>query len=360
MLTPQCRDIPLLNNRWLSQAIAIGVFAIAATFVEAPASAQSRDVAPLVTTIDRLERQLQALERTVYRGAPPPTNASGSALSGQVPPAAVSQLQLKSGQLEEQMRALTGQVEEMGFKMNQFSDRLDRLVADMDFRLRTLEGTDGQAAPLSGATAPAVRAPSRAAVAPRTAPSVGSVTINRTGTPGPSRVFGTLTESQLKAADISPTGAGEGANGQIDTQQATANAGDGSGLPPGSPQERYQYARDFLMRRDFDGAEQALQAFVDTYPENNLSGSAQYWLGETHYVRKDYSTAARTFADGFQRYPDSNKAPDNLLKLGMSLAALDRTEDACITLNKLLNEYPKSSASIKQVTERERTRLKCS
>lgn len=350
MNAPYGQLISLLNRRLLGPVFAIVVVAATPLLVAAPVLAQSSDVQPLVNTINRLERQLQALERTVYRGAPQPAGASGasSVIGGAPTPASVSQLQLKSSQLEEQMRGLTGQVEELGFKMNQIKDRLDRLVADVDFRLRALEGANGQASATPGTPAPDPRAPSGAPVLSRSAPA------NPVSAPGSTGSLGTLTQSQIDAASITqPSAGGSGA------QQATASPGDASGLPAGSPEDRYNYARGFLMRRDFAGAEQALRSFVDTYPENELSGNAQYWLGETFYVRDDFGAAARTFADGFQRYPKSSKAPDNLLKLGMSLAALDRTEDACITLKKLTKEYPKSSASIKQRAKTERTRLKC-
>ena len=115
----------------------------------------------------------------------------------------------------------------------------------------------------------------------------------------------------------------------------------------------------FLKRRDFEGAERALKAFVEAYPGNELSGNAQYWLGETYYVRKNYGAAANVFAEGFKRYPKSNKAPDNLLKLGMSLAALERIEDACITFNKLDKEYPNAKSAIKQRYKKELIRLNC-
>ena len=362
MIAPRCQFIPGLCRRWVAPAFAVGIIAVAPLLTPAPVSAQSRDTQTLVNTIDRLERQLRALERTVYRGAPQPAGAADttSTTGGSPPPAAVSQLQLKTSQLEEQMRGLTGQIEEMGFKINQISARLDRLVADVDFRLRALEGGDGQTNVLSGTTTPPVTPPSGPPVPPRPAPGPGEVVINQEGAPGPSQVFGTLTESQIEAAGINPSSEAAGSSAvQAGTQQAVASTGDASGLPPGSPEDRYNYARGFLMRRDFEGAEQALRAFVDTYPENELAGNAQYWLGETYYVRNDFGTAARTFADGFQRYPDSSKAPDNLLKLGMSLAALERTEDACITLQKLSSEYPQAAANIKRRAEDERSRLKC-
>jgi tol-pal system protein YbgF len=364
MIAPRCQFIPVLCRRWAAPALAIGFITAAPLLAAAPVSAQSRDTQTLVNTIDRLERQLQALERTVYRGGAQPAGAAAttSVTGGTAPPAAVSQLQLKTSQLEEQMRGLTGRIEEMGFKINQINARLDRLVADVDFRLRALEGGGGQSNALSGATAPGGSQQFAPPVPPRPAPGPGDVVINQEGAPGPSRRFGTLTESQLRAANVNPSGVDAGSGSttvQPGTQPAVASAGDVSGLPPGSAEDRYNYARGFLMRRDFEGAEQALQAFVNTYPENELAGNAQYWLGETYYVRNDFGTAARTFADGFQRYPDSTKAPDNLLKLGMSLAALERTEDACITLQKLANEYPQAAANIKRRAEDERSRLKC-
>lgn len=364
MIAPRCQFLPVLCRRWAGSILAIGIIAATPMLTAAPVSAQSRDVQTLVNTIDRLERQLRALERAVYRGGAQPAGSTATTpvTGGSAPPAAISQLQLKSSQLEEQMRGLTGQIEEMGFKINQINARLDKLVADVDFRLRTLEGGDGQATVSPGTPAPAGSRQFAPPQPPRPAPGPGDVVINQEGAPGPSRRFGTLTESQLRSANINPSGVGAGGGSttvQPGTQPAAASAGDASGLPPGSPEDRYNYARGFLMRRDFEGAEQALRAFVDTYPENGLAGNAQYWLGETFYVRNDFGTAARTFADGFQRYPDSSKAPDNLLKLGMSLAALERTEDACITLQKLANEYPKAAANIKRRAEDERSRLKC-
>lgn len=361
MTAPYGQRISLLNRNWLGAALAITVITATPLFAVAPAMAQSSDVQPLVNTINRLERQLQALERTVYRGGPRPAGASGTSAgsTGAAPPAAVSQLQLKTSQLEEQMRGLTGQIEEIGFKVNQISARLDRLVADVDFRLRALEGTEGQPNAATGTPAPDLRTQ----VAP---PAANNVAANQSGRATTAGSLGTVSQSQLDAARArlkTPAGNATGQTPQPASQpvpqQANASPSGTVALPEGSPEDRYNYARSFLMRRDFPGAEQALRAFVETYPDNELTGAAQYWLGETFYVRNDFGTAARTFADGFQRYPDSNKAPDNLLKLGMSLAALERTEDACITFEKLASEYPKSSASIKQRAQSERTRLKC-
>jgi len=311
---------------------------IAALVLPSAAIGQSSDPRSLADTVDRLERQIQTLERTVYRGATPP--AGGPSSGGGAPPAAISQLQITSQSLEEQMRRLTGQVEKLEFQVRQLNDRMDRLVADVDFRLRELEDGKGPSQASRGGGQP---------IAPTAPQSPGEVTVsgNTSGT------IGTLTESQVRAAGVTPSGG---------AAPVAATAGQTSAevkLPEGSPQDQYSYARQFLLKRDFESAETALAAFVGAHPEDPLAGNAQYWLGETFYVRGDYQTAARTFAEGFQRYPDSGKAPDNLLKLGMSLSRLKLKDDACITLKKLRVEYPEAPTSIVQRADREIGRLKC-
>jgi len=319
--------------------------ALAALVLPGTALAQSRD-RDLTDTVERLERQLQTLERTVYRDAPPPsagTSSSGGSAGGSPSPAALSNLQITSDSLEEQQRRLTGQMEKLEFQVRQLNERMDRLVGDVDFRLREIEDAKGVSQTSRGGGQP---------VAPTVPQSPGEVTVQGAGNSGP-KVFGTLTESQLRDAGVkssSPAQTASASNGTTATTVA---------LPAGTPQDQYSYARQFLLKRDFANAEQALSAFVTANPEDALAGNAQYWLGETFYVRGDYQTAARTFAEGFQRYPDSGKAPDNLLKLGMSLAQLEQKSDACITLKKLRIEYPEAPNSIIQRADREIGRLQC-
>src|SRR5215475_14377917 len=130
-------------------------------------------------------------------------------------------------------------------------------------------------------------------------------------------------------------------------------------LPGSTPDEQYQYAFDLLRQTKYDEAEKALSTFVAEYPENPLAGNATYWLGETYFVRQDYNNAALTFAQGFQKYPKSGKAPDTLLKLGISLAALGETADACKALKELGNRFPTAADSIKQRAAREQSKNGC-
>src|SRR5262249_54094221 len=123
---------------------------------------------------------------------------------------------------------------------------------------------------------------------------------------------------------------------------ATAPSGGtaGSPLPPRRPPPRSAPKHNpqtfwGLYHPGYTCAEAALRAFVAQHPNDPLAGNAQYWLGETYYVRKDYRQAAVAFAEGYQKYPTNSKAPDNLLKLGLALAQIGEKADACEALSQL-------------------------
>ena len=332
---------------WLNVGRCLAV-AAALSGGSAVVDAQSGEIAPLVDTINRLERQIRALERTVYRGdAPPPLTATSSAdveAVGNAP-----QLQVRLGQFEEEVRSLTGRVERIGFDVRQLSGRLDKLVVDVDFRLRMLE--QGGVPSATGET----NAGPLEAAAPIGSASASAALPAQPATAG---VVGQLTESQLRAQGVEPNGR---ELARASPSGATVSeAVEDVVLPEGTAEDQYNFARNFLMQRDYGRAEAALQIFVESNAGSRLAGNAQYWLGETYYVRNDFIRAAQTFAEGYQTYPDSSKAPDNLLKLGLSLANLERTEDACLTLSKLRSEYPEAPANILQRAQREFGRLSCS
>ncbi len=117
-------------------------------------------------------------------------------------------------------------------------------------------------------------------------------------------------------------------------------------LPPGTPKQQYDYAFSLLQKRDFETAERALRAFLQQHPEDAHAGNAYYWLGETYYVRKQYTDAAIIFSDGYERFPEGSKAPDNLLKLGKSLAAVGEIAAACKTYSELLRQFPNANTRI--------------
>jgi tol-pal system protein YbgF len=129
--------------------------------------------------------------------------------------------------------------------------------------------------------------------------------------------------------------------------------------PDAGPQGTYDAAYALVQDGTYAQAETAFRAFLDAYPSDDLAPGAQYWLAESLYARGDYEAAARAFAEGFQRWPNASKAPDNLLKLGMALGHLGRTADACTALDKLRADYPTGAGPVVARADAEAQRLGC-
>jgi tol-pal system protein YbgF len=287
------------------------------------------DLRPLLDRLDRLERDMNLLQRQVYRGTSP--GGAPVPMSPADTQAAVNS-EVRFGQLDDQMRALTGQIEEITYNLAQVKRRLDTLASDMDQRLTALE--HGQAGAAAGAAAPLGAEPRALAAAPP------------------------------KGAGANPAepASQSGVLGQIGDQAAAATpARAAAPAPPasGSPQDQYNYAFGLLRQANYPAAEQSLRAFVQRYPNDPLAGNAQYWLGETYYVRQDYNNAAAVFAEGYQKYPKGGKAADNLLKLGMSLGQLGQKADACRAFARLDRDFPGAPGNVKERAADEKKRLAC-
>ena len=128
---------------------------------------------------------------------------------------------------------------------------------------------------------------------------------------------------------------------------------------PKDAKSAYNAAYDLLKQLKYEQAEVALKDFLATYPSDELAGNAQYWLGETYYVRHQYEQAAVAFANGFKNYKKSPKAADNLLKLGLSMQQLDKKKEACTAFKSLKKEFPKASELILSRAQKESKKLGC-
>jgi tol-pal system protein YbgF len=116
--------------------------------------------------------------------------------------------------------------------------------------------------------------------------------------------------------------------------------------PGGDAQTLYQQGYGALLQKDYTGAEEAFRQLLDAYPNDPLAADAQYWIGETYYVRGQYKNAADAFLKGYKKYKGGQKAPDTLLKLGMSLAELGQKDAACSTFNELKTKFPSAPEHI--------------
>ncbi|MCM0021586.1 MAG: tol-pal system protein YbgF [Tagaea sp.] len=311
--------------------------------------AQQPDLRTLMDRMDRLQRDMDVMQRNLARGttgAPAPSAAPAAPIAGGAPSSGfVEQTEVRLSQLEGQMRELTGKLEESLFRSTQLQQRLDKLIGDVDFRLGQLERGGAPAA--SAPPAPAAEPPTAAAVQapPRAGANVA---------PGEQRLV------------LVP---GQPATGPQPAQQAQAGGAPAAAagqvaLPAGTPEVQYEFAYGLYQqavqdRGDFGRAETALRQFIAANGQHRLAGDAQYWLGETFYARRDWNAASREFAAQFRAYPQNAKAPDSLLRLGQSLGQLNRRTDACGTLSELDRRYPNASQSIKIAATRERQRLQC-
>ena len=123
--------------------------------------------------------------------------------------------------------------------------------------------------------------------------------------------------------------------------------------------EAYDAAYNLLIKAKYPEAEKAFSTFLKDYPDSTLVGNANYWLGETYYVRGQYEVAAGIFSDGLTKYEKSSKAPDNLLKLGLTMANLKKTEEACGFFKLMPEQFPKADATLKQRAKQEAKKLAC-
>ncbi len=289
-----------------------------------PTAAQQGRDAALVQRMETIERTLRDLQRAVYRGDPPPPSSGGGdapASVGGVPAVALTERLVSNeermGNIEEELRRLTASIERAVHEVDLMKARVDKLVADVDFRLTELERGMPQPAASSGE---AQQIPGAQGVARATEET------NQTA------------PAQQTAARVPPAGS----------------------LPDGTPMEQYEHALSLLMTTArYDTAEQAFRDFLERNAEHPLAANAQYWLGETYYVRKNYAEAAAAFIEGYTRYPKGPKAADNLLKLGMSLAALENNDDACASFAELKAQFPAADARLLEQADQQREKLAC-
>jgi tol-pal system protein YbgF len=298
--------------------------------------------------MERLERDIGTLNRQLSRGGTRPLVA-GNAVSGagNAGPA-IARLDVRLTALDEELRAATGKMEEVTYQLDQINRRLDKLVGDVDYRLSVLEkartGAPGAAeAPVSGP-------PPMAAVPRAPAVEAGAPGARGPGFATPPGILGTVTENDMKAITPPP---------EAPPGPAQPAATETAVLPEGTPKERYTYAFGLLRQAKYDEAETALRAFIKVHGDDPLASNARFWLGDTYYVRGQFREAAKTFLEGYKADPEGAKASDDLLKLGMSLARLEKKKDACVTFTKLKKDFPDAPDRIKKAAARESQRTGC-
>lgn len=135
---------------------------------------------------------------------------------------------------------------------------------------------------------------------------------------------------------------------------AALNAAEG-----GDPQQKYSSAYGFLLGQNYGAAQAGFEEFLRNHPRDALAPDALFWLGEAHYMQRNYKDAAEAFDLVAASYGASNKAPEAQLRRAASLVQLGRKEDACTALRQLASKYPNARPVLKTKAEAERQRAGC-
>ncbi len=211
-------------------------------------------------------------------------------------------------QISEDINLLRGEIEVQGNDINQIKKRQRELYQDIDRRLRDMESRTVSQVPAAPASVPQTTAPAQPAVEP-----------SSSATETPSLLAATGTSAAAASAPAAPPKAGE--------------------------KEAYQAAFDTLKEGRYKEAKVELKAFLDKYPESGFAGNAQYWLGEAHYVTRNFEQGIIEFQKVINGYPGSNKVPDAMLKLGYTHYELKRYPQARTVLQDLRTRFPNETAS---------------
>ena len=255
--------------------------------------------------------------------------------------------------LEEQIRQLNGRVEELNFQILQMQEQMRKMQEDVDFRLQELEQKRSD----SGRPASEPRRAEAPASAPTAAPASPSTAQAPAAGPGaPERPLGQIVFDQsgnVVGGEIDPAA---GQNGAADTDSETVAA-----LPPSGsdPQELYRNSYEAILSGDYGTAEAGFRQHIERFPKDPQTADARYWLGESLLGQSRYRDAVEVFVDANKTFPNSRKSPDMLLKLGVSLSALNQRDVACATFAKINQRYPKSSDSFKGRVKQERALAGC-
>jgi tol-pal system protein YbgF len=293
--------------------------------------AQQDKMNELIDRLEKIQKDIQTLEKAVYS-----KNATLPSDNVVVNEALTRQL-AKISELEKQIQEMTSKFEENNYKVQQLSDRLNKVSNDNQFRLQQLENNK--------AISEKISAPKEVIV--EKAPVVVKKNENNIlNSEEIDKEQNVIEEKKVQSDNIKLK--------EKDNKPKTKV------LPKVSIAEQYKYATNIMKSGDFEKAEIAFKEFVDTHSKHELAGSAQFWYAETFYIRQLYDDAAAAFLEGYQKYPNSPKAPENLLKLGVTLAELGEIEQGCKMIVNLKKAYPKTDASILQKSSYEKKRFNCS
>ena len=290
-------------------------------------------------TLELIQKDIKTLEKAIYSGSIDlaSENQNSSNFDNNSEDVLTRHL-LKLSEIENQFQQLTNKFEEINFKLDKLSNRLSKVQSDNQIRFQDIEnslGSDGANINLTKKTKdendvlPGSSEPQ----------DLGSISYKDTDT----------NEQTQKIESVETT-----ASIVTETFQAEEKI-----LPNETPEAQYEFATSFLRVGDYPTAERAFREFVLTNPSHELAGNAQYWYAETFRIRQLYTDAASAYLEGYQKYPKGDKAPINLLKLGVSMVQIGEKDQGCKMINGVEKQYPEANQSVIQKAKYESQKFEC-
>ena len=246
---------------------------------------------------------------------------------------------LKLSEIESQFQELTNKFEEINFKLDKLSSRLSKVQADNQIRFLDIENF------LSSVEGDQKISFKKKKKLDKKLP--GSSQPQDLGSISYKDSENKESEQQIQSIDTTST---------VITENFQAEE---KILPEGTPNEQYEFATSFLKVGDYSTAERAFREFVLTNSKHKLAGNAQYWYAETFRIRQLYTDAASAYLEGYQKYPKGEKAPINLLKLGVSMVQIGEKKQGCKMIDAVEKQYPKANQSVLQKAKYESKKFEC-
>ena len=300
----------------------------------------------VIDILEIIQKDLRTLERAVYSESfSQSSNNSSTKNSLEIDTEEIlTRHLLKLSEIEKQFQNLTNKYEEINFKLDKLSSRLSKVQADNQLRFQQLENNsiknNNENESNSTVSIPQENLNVKKVLPGSTQPQdLGSVSYKDMTDDSENQIIQSIDTTKTVVSEV------------FQSEEKI--------LPKGTPKEQYEFATSFLKVGDYNMAERAFREFVDNNPDDELSGNAQYWYAETFRIRQLYTDAASAYLKGYQKYPKSEKAPINLLKLGVSLVQIGEKDQGCLMIAGVKQQYPDATQSVLQKAKYEEKKFEC-
>ncbi len=297
----------------------------------------------LLEKLETIESRIKVLEKATFNNT---TSGQANNLSLDDYQSIIAKQSIQIAELQNEIQSLTAQIEEMIFTMQSTVNNFNTFKEDAEFRFTNLN----------------TKAENIEKVQNNSKTQTLSVmqsemfTANEEELDLEPKSLGTINMTSLPIEENSPfevkidNDAEEQQIINTISQDNIVSLGEQkiplSILPESDEESQYEYAINLLKQGDYETAEKAFTEFISIGDDKNYLSNSHFWLAETYYVRENYKDAAKNYLSLYQTFPNANKAPDALLKLGISLVNMQQKEQGCMTFIQLQESYPEANPSI--------------